>query len=79
MLNISEEALKQLLEKRKGIIERKKLNGLSNIVTGFSFILTIMLGDFNKEKYVNSQWVEIFFWAISTMFLICGVYQTIKA
>lgn len=79
MLNISEEALKQLLEKRKGIIERKKLNGLSNIVTGFSFILTIMLGDFNKVKYVNPQWVEIFFWAISTMFLICGVYQTIKA
>lgn len=78
MLNISEEALKQLLEKRKGIIERKKFNGLNNIVTGMSFILTLILGDFSKIKYINAQWVQLFFWLFSVMFLISGIYQLVK-
>ncbi len=79
MLNIDEKQLKLLLERKKKFIERPKLSGLGEIISGISLIITLLLSDYSQLKIVDPLYFEIFSWLISISILLYGIIELIKS
>lgn len=73
MLNIDEDKLKLLLKDQKNKIERPKYNGLSDILSGFSIILTLCFADFSQVTIINPLYFQIGAWILAICILLFGI------
>ena len=53
MFNIEEDQLKLLLEKKRKIIERKKYDGIGEIISAISLMITLVLSDFSHLEVIK--------------------------
>ncbi len=79
MLNIDEDKLKLLLEKKRKIIERPKYSGKGEIISGISLAITLALADFSSLKYINPLYFKIFAWIITSGIIIYGFYTFVRS
>lgn len=78
MLKIDEDKLKLLLEKRKKNIERPKFNGVSDIISGISLMLTIAVADFSAVTITNPQYIKVVGWIIVVAILFYGILSFVR-
>ena len=77
MLNIDENDLCILIkEERKKYIERPKLYGLGEVLSGISLLITILLGDYSQIPF--SEYFKFFFLILSLVVLGYGILITVK-
>ncbi len=79
MLNIDEDKLKLLLEKKRKVIERPKYSGTGEIISGISLAITLKLSDFSSLEHVNKLYFKIFVWIIAVGIFGYGVYMFINS
>ena len=79
MLNIDEKQLKLLLEKKKKFIERPKLCGLGEIISGLSLIITLLLSDYSHLEIVKPIYFKIFAWIIAISILGYGIIVLVES
>lgn len=79
MLNIDEDQLKLLLEKRRKKLERPKYDGIGEIISGISIMITLSLADFSYIEIMRPLHFKILVWIISIIILIYGIYEFIKS
>ena len=61
MLNINTDELKLLLKDRKNKIERPKYNGMSEIISSISIIITLCLADFSQITLIKPLYFDIWY------------------
>ena len=79
MLNIDEKELELLLEKRKKKIERPRYDGLGEVISSVSLIVTLVLSDFSHLTFIKPVYFKIIVWGISIAVLVRGIYAFIKS
>ena len=79
MLNIDENQLKLLLEKRKKELERPKYSGVGEIISSVSLIITLALSDFSHLVIVKPLYFKIIAWSIALFILLYGIFTFIKS
>lgn len=79
MLNIDENQLKLLLEKKRKMLERKKYDGIGKIISSISLIITLALSDFSQLTIIKPLYFKIITWSISIVILAYGIYTFIKS
>lgn len=79
MLNIDEQQLKLLLEKKRKILERPKYGGIGEIISGISLIITLLLSDFSHLVIINPLCFKIIVWGISISVLMYGICVFVKS
>ena len=79
MLNIDENQLKLLLEQKRKMLERKKYDGIGEIVSSISLMITLMLSDFSQLTIAKPLYAKIIAWGISIIILAYGSYTFIKS
>ena len=78
MLNIDENKLKLLLEQRRKKIEQKKFDGIGEIISSISLMITLVLSDFSQLRVIKPLYFRIIVLGISIIILIYGIYTFIK-
>ena len=53
MLNIDENQLKLFLEQKRKVLERKKYDGIGEIIAAISLMITLALSDFSNLKFIK--------------------------
>lgn len=79
MLHINENDLKILLLNRKNKIESPKYNGIGEIISSISIMITLCLADFSQISIINPLYFKLGAWILSLIILIFGVFQFIKS
>ncbi len=79
MLNIDEQQLRLLLEKKKKILERPKYSGLGEIISGISLIITLLLSDFSHLTIIRPLYFKIVVWGITIAISVYGIYIFIRS
>lgn len=79
MLNIEENQLKLLLEHKRKMLERKKYDGIGEIISSVSLMITLTLSDFSKITIIKPLFFSIVAWGISIVILTYGGYTFIKS
>lgn len=79
MLHIDEKQLRLLLEERKKFFERPRYEGLGEIISGISMMITLILSDFSDLTLFNPFYLEIVVWGVSIAVLVYGIYIFIKS
>lgn len=79
MLNIDETQLRLLLERKRKILEKQKYDGLGEIISSLSLMVTLVLSDFSHLTIINPLYFKIFAWGISLAILAYGIYTFIKS
>lgn len=79
MLNIDENKLKLLLEQNRTLIERKRYDGLGEIISSISLMITLILADFSQLTIIKPLYFKIVAWGIATVILIYGSYIFIRS
>lgn len=78
MLTLDEEKLKVLLLNRKSHLERSKLDGVSEIISSISLIVTLALGDFSVISFMDPSLFQLVAWVIAFAILLLGAIQLIR-
>ena len=65
MLNIDENKLKLLLEQRRKKIEQKKFDGIGEIISSISLMITLVLSDFSQLRVIKPLYFRIIVLGIS--------------
>ena len=79
MFNIEEDQLKLLLEKKRKIIERKKYDGIGEIISAISLMITLVLSDFSHLEVIKPGYFKFGAWSIAWIILIYGTYEFIQS
>lgn len=79
MLNIDEDQLKLLLEKKRKKLERPKYSGIGEIISGISIIITLSLADFSYVEFMKPLHFKILSWITSIIILVYGIYVFVKS
>lgn len=79
MLNIDENQLKLLLERKRKRLEKRKYDGLGEIISSISLMITLMLSDFTHLTIIKPLYFKIIAWGISIAVLAYGIYTFIKS
>lgn len=80
MIHIDENQLNIFLKERKKLLEIKKLNGLGEIVSGFSLAVTLLCSDFKATNSITSSpHFEFGVWLLTFIIFGVGVFQLIKS
>lgn len=79
MLNIDENQLKLLLERNRKVLERPKYDGVGEIVSSLSLLITLALADFSHLTVIKPLYFNIIAWGISFAILVYGIYTFIKS
>lgn len=79
MLHIDENTLNLFLVNRKNKIENPKYNGIGEIISSISLIVTLSLADFNQVTIINPLYFQIGSWIISIFLFIFGIFIFIKS
>ena len=79
MLHIDESKLKVLLLNRKNRIESPKYNGIGEVISSISIIITLCLSDFNQVSIVRPLYFKIGAWILAIGILIFGIFTLIKS
>lgn len=79
MLNIDENQLKLLLERKKKLLERPKYSGIGEIISSISLVITLALSDFSHLTIIKPLYFKIIAWGISIAILVYGLYTFIKS
>ena len=79
MLNIDEQQLKLLLEKKRKILGRPKYGGIGEIISGISLIITLLLSNFSHLAIIDPLYFKIIVWGISIAVLVYGIYAFVKS
>lgn len=78
MLNIDEDKLKLLLQKRKNMIEKQKYGGIGDIVSGISLAVTLSVSDYSQITFISPVFFKCVAWIITCIILGYGIYQFLK-
>lgn len=78
MLNIDENKLKLLLSDKKNKIERPKFNGIGEIISGISIIITLCLADFSQVTVMGPLHFQIIAWVIAVAIVVFGMISFVK-
>ena len=79
MLNIDENQLKLLLEKKRKMLEQKKYDGIGESISSISLMITLVLSDFSQLTIIKPLYFKIIAWGISIVILTYGIYTFIKS
>ncbi len=79
MLNIDENQLKLLLERKRKLLERPKYSGLGEIISSISLVITLTISDFSHLTIIKPLYFKIIAWGISIAILVYGIYTFIKS
>lgn len=79
MLNIDENQLKLLLEQKRKMLERKKYDGIGEIISSISLMITLILSDFSQLTIIKPLYFKIIAWGISIVILAYGSYKLIRS
>lgn len=79
MLNIDENQLKLLLEQKRKTLERKKYDGIGEIISSISLMITLVISDFSHLTIIEPLYFKIIAWGISIVILAYGSYTFIKS
>ena len=79
MLNIDKKKLKLLLERRKKLIEKRKGDGLGDIISSVSLMITLIFADFSDISIIEPLYFIIIAWGISIAVFAYGIYIFIKS
>ncbi len=79
MLQIDEDKLKLLLLNKKNRIEIPKYNGISEIVSSVSIIITLCLSDYSQVSIIKPSYFKIVAWIVAIGILIYGAVTLIKS
>lgn len=79
MLNIDENKLRLLLEQKRTLIERKRYDGIGEIISSVTLMITLMLSDFSQLTIIKPLYFKIITWGIAIVILIYGSYTFIKS
>lgn len=79
MLNIDEKALQLFLEKKKEKIEKKRPDGLGEIISSFSLMITLILADFSYISSILSKIFILSAWFISIVILLFGIRELVRS
>ena len=62
MLNIDENQLKLLLEKKRKMLEQKKYDGIGESISSISLMITLVLSDFSQLTIIKPLYFKIIAW-----------------
>ena len=79
MLNIDENQLKLLLEQKRKTLERKKYDGIGEIISSISLMITLMISDLSQLTIIQPLYFKFITWGISIVILAYGSYTFIKS
>ncbi|MGN1161818.1 MAG: hypothetical protein ACI4SX_06190, partial [Candidatus Fimenecus sp.] len=79
MLNIDENKLKLLLEKKRKNLERPKYSGKGELISGFSLAITLVLADFSNVTVIKPIYFELVAWIITISIISFGMYSFVKS
>lgn len=74
MLNIDENKLRLLLEEKRTLIEKKRYDGIGDIISSISLMITLMLSDFSQITIIKPLYFKIIVWGIAIVILAYGSY-----
>lgn len=79
MLKIEEEQLKLLLEKRKNLLGTPKYNGMGDIISSVSLMVTLLLSDFNNLTVLKPLYFKIGAWIVTLAIFFVGLFKLIRS
>lgn len=79
MLHIDETKLKMLLLSKKNRIETPKYNGVGEIISSISIIITLCLSNYAQITIIKPLYFKIIAWLIAITILIYGIIALIKS
>ena len=79
MLNIDENKLRLLLEQKRKMIEQKKYDGIGEIISSISLMITLVLSDFSQLTIIEPLYFKIIAWGISIAILTYGIYTFVRS
>ena len=79
MLNIDENQLKLFLEQKRKVLERKKYDGIGEIIAAISLMITLALSDFSKLKFIKPGHFKFVTWGIAGAILVYGIYEFVRS
>ncbi len=79
MLNIDESKLEILLLNRKKRIENPKYNGIGEIVSSISIMITLCLSDYKQVSIMKPLHFKIGAWILACGILLFGIYTFVKS
>ena len=62
MLNIDENKLRLLLEQKRKMLEQKKYDGIGEIISSISLMITLVLSDFSQLTIIEPLYFKIIAW-----------------
>lgn len=79
MLNIDENKLRLLLEQKRKMLEQKKYDGIGEIISSISLMITLVLSDFSQLTIIEPLYFKIIAWGISIAILTYGIYTFVRS
>ena len=79
MLNIDENKLRLLLEQKRKMLEQKKYDGIGEIISSISLMITLVLSDFSQLTIIEPLYFKIIAWVISIAILTYGIYTFVRS
>ena len=79
MLNIDENKLRLLLEQKRKMLEQKKYDGIGEIISSISLMITLVLSDFSQLTIIKPLYFKIIAWGISIAILTYGIYTFVRS